>query len=274
MSQAAETSTDVRMTAQQTAQEVERKRREEEALDHGYDVRDLPNAPVDYTPSVPHRGDQCPWPEEDVKACYTKVAPLVLMTPHRSRGAKSAAYHPTASDLVAYVDVGEEYFKAHPEEGMPARDRYLYSFLTNTVIDTRQYVEPPVEVFADSTLRYIQDAIGGDPAKHRVSIGTLAQEGMDVRDRLSSIYTHLSVRDPDCRGRVNFSGHLSTAILGLRPHKAFWGKRKTATLWLDPGASMVYTTHPRNPTIIMATDSGDALIQSYYECRGLLVTGV
>ena len=36
---------------------------------------------------------------------------------------------------------------------------------------------------------------------------------------------------------------------------------------------MVYTTHPRNPTIIMATDSGDALVQGFYECRGLLVTG-
>ena len=47
--------TDVGAGGAQAAEEVERKRREEAALAHGYDVRDLPNAPVDYVTSAPHR---------------------------------------------------------------------------------------------------------------------------------------------------------------------------------------------------------------------------
>ena len=35
----------------------------------------------------------------------------------------------------------------------------------------------------------------------------------------------------------------------------------------------MYTPHPEDPTALMATDSGDALIQAYYQCRGLYVTG-
>ena len=274
MSHTTETSADVRMRTMGRTQRDEEAETSRGAIAHGWDVRDLPNRPVEYTPRAPRLGGPCPWPADQMKECYTRVAPLLTQTPHRAQSAKASMYDPTISDVVAYVRPSSMFLRARRQRfgGIPA-DRYVYSFLTHAVVDTYAFKETRVEDFHTCTLPHVYDAIGGDPAGHRVTIEDLGLPEMDVRDRLRAIYTHLVVRDPDQRERVTFSNHLSTAVLGLRPQEAFWGKRGTSTIWLDPGCSTVYTLHPEDPTALMATDSGDALIQAYYQCRGLYVTG-
>ena len=73
MSHTTETSADVRRRIQRE-EEAETSRG---AIAHGWDVKDLPNRPVEYTPRAPRLGGPCPWPADQMKECYTRVAPLL-----------------------------------------------------------------------------------------------------------------------------------------------------------------------------------------------------
>ena len=210
----------------------------------------------------------CPVQVDSLHPDYRQVKPLEELTPFRKTTPGAKPYHPDVSDLVVVVEAD------HIEE-YKGKNRILYSLLENELIDASIGKDLPdlvKEDLADCRLSNCFKLIAGHPVEDAIHLRDLMYLD-NITQRLTSFYTFLEPQDPDRPVPVDFTAVLPTALKGVKPHPAYWKVRDMTMHWLDPGMTQVYAIHPRDSTVVSSTDMSDALLQTFFVCKGVYVTG-
>ena len=210
----------------------------------------------------------CPVQLDSMHEDYRQVKPLEEMSPFRRHQELSRPYRPDDSDLLVSVNTDklEEY---------KGRDRIMFSLVDCALVDTstgKMLDERVLEDLADCRLVNLYRLIGGHPTEDAVRLRDLMYL-TNFAQRVSSFYTFLEPQDPELLPAVDFTEVLPVALKGLKPHPAYWKARDLTMHWVDIGAGQVYSKHPRDFTVVSSTDMADAILQTFFVCKGIFVTG-
>ena len=216
-------------------------------------------------------GERRKCPVEEVGAPYSRALIPAKRGPYfgRLQDGGLPAYDPDGSDLCAWV--------LAPIKEWGNRRRLLYSLVTNQVWDIAMEPSP-------RQLRKVDDRLRNSPLRHifrragneaadRVTLGQL-MDLPDVRHRLRSILAIMEPIGEDTRPTLFFDPDITkTALETLRPSKHYWEDRGMTNHWVDFDHRVVFSKHPTKEEVVTGTDLGDPLIQAFFQCTGLMLTG-
>ena len=177
-------------------------------------------------------------------------------------------YDPDVADLGAWV--------LAPSSTWGTTRRLFYSLVTNEIWDTLATPNPKVVELTDRLrtcrLWHLYKRAGGDK-EDVVTVGELA-ELPTVQERIMALITIARPMTEGERTVLNFNPVLPQALSSLLPNPNYWWSRmQLTTQWIDFANRVVFTKHPVDRRVVMATDLADMMLQGFHVCTGLMVTG-